>query len=86
MTVVMGVNHDKYDPANHHIVSKEICAENMIAMGVADNDKAYRRVIAGGKLAADGFRLPIEQRRVHITVPLGVGMIPILHPGEINSA
>ena len=58
----------------------------MVAVGVADDDKAYRVVIAGRKLAADGFGLPVEQGVSTITVPLRVGMIPILHPGEINSA
>src|SRR5690242_1633369 len=28
VTVVMGVNHDKYDPAKHHIISNASCTTN----------------------------------------------------------
>ncbi len=31
ITVVMGVNHEKYDPANHHIVSNASCTTNGLA-------------------------------------------------------
>jgi glyceraldehyde 3-phosphate dehydrogenase len=31
ITVVMGVNHDKYDPANHDVVSNASCTTNCLA-------------------------------------------------------
>ena len=31
LTVVMGVNHDQYDPENHHVVSNASCTTNCLA-------------------------------------------------------
>ncbi|NLF97660.1 MAG: type I glyceraldehyde-3-phosphate dehydrogenase [Candidatus Riflebacteria bacterium] len=40
ITIVMGVNEDKYDPANHHVVSNASCTTNCLApVAKVMNDK-----------------------------------------------
>ncbi|GGE36629.1 glyceraldehyde-3-phosphate dehydrogenase 1 [Pullulanibacillus camelliae] len=40
ITIVMGVNEDKYDPANHHVLSNASCTTNCLApMAKVLNDK-----------------------------------------------
>jgi glyceraldehyde 3-phosphate dehydrogenase len=40
LTIVLGVNDDKYDPANHHVVSNASCTTNGLAPAVkVANDK-----------------------------------------------
>lgn len=45
LTIVLGVNEDKYDPANHHVVSNASCTTNCLAPAakvVHDNFKIVR--------------------------------------------
>ena len=41
LTVVLGVNEDKYDPANHHVVSNASCTTNCLAPAAKVVNDAY---------------------------------------------
>lgn len=41
LTVVLGVNHDKYDPAVHHLVSNASCTTNGVAPPLKALDDAF---------------------------------------------
>ena len=42
LTIVLGVNDDKYDPANHHVVSNASCTTNGLAPAVKVVHDKYR--------------------------------------------
>lgn len=44
ITIVLGVNHDKYDPANHHVVSNASCTTNGLAPAVKVVHDKYKVV------------------------------------------
>lgn len=41
VTIVLGVNQEKYDPANHHVVSNASCTTNCLAPMVKVLDEAF---------------------------------------------
>ena len=41
VTVVMGVNHDSYDPANHHVISNASCTTNSVVPMSKVLDEAF---------------------------------------------
>ena len=44
ITIVMGVNHDKYDPTQHHVVSNASCTTNGLAPAVKVVNDKYKIV------------------------------------------
>ncbi len=44
ITIVLGVNHEKYDPANHHVVSNASCTTNGLAPAVKVVHDKYKVV------------------------------------------
>ena len=44
VTLVLGVNHDKYDPAKHHVISNASCTTNCLAPIVKVMHDTYRIV------------------------------------------
>jgi len=41
VTIVLGVNHDKYDPAAHHLISNASCTTNCVAPPLKALDDAF---------------------------------------------